>query len=328
MNKTLRIILFAVGSLLLAFILVVAGAAFDRFVLGGLNFSAARMGRFSQSSNAPGMMPGGGNGFFGGEKMGRGWNNNGNNQGSAPDVNRGNDNCGCGNNNAQPGNNNPGNNGQNNRGGNTPWNQTRGMGPGMMGPGWGNSAPGTQNNQGTTTPLSVEDAKTAIQSYITGLKNDDLVLGEVMVFSNNVYGEILEKSTGIGAMEVLVDPTTKTVSPEMGPNMMWNLKYGSMQGMMGGFRRGGMMGGITNNSRSADEKMTVTSEQAVNNAQKYLDANFQGYKADEKPQAFYGYYTLDYTKDGKTVGMLSVNGFSGEVFLHFWHGTFIESSGE
>jgi hypothetical protein len=39
---------------------------------------------------------------------------------------------------------------------------------------------------------------------------------------------------------------------------------------------------------------------------------------------FYGYYTLDFSTNGKVVGMLSVNGYSGAVFLHTWHGTFIE----
>jgi len=37
-------------------------------------------------------------------------------------------------------------------------------------------------------------------------------------------------------------------------------------------------------------------------------------------------YTLDFEKDGKVAGMLSVNGYSGQVFLHTWHGTFIEES--
>jgi heat shock protein HslJ len=43
---------------------------------------------------------------------------------------------------------------------------------------------------------------------------------------------------------------------------------------------------------------------------------------------FYGYYTLDFSKDGKVSGMLSVNGYSGQVFLHTWHGSFIEESAQ
>jgi hypothetical protein len=58
-------------------------------------------------------------------------------------------------------------------------------------------------------------------------------------------------------------------------------------------------------------------------AQKYLDANLPGATA-EHPMQFHGYYTLDFEKDGKIIGMVSVNGYSGQVFLHTWHGTFIE----
>jgi hypothetical protein len=112
--------------------------------------------------------------------------------------------------------------------------------------------------------------------------------------------------------------------------MMWNLKYGMMSGggMMGG-RGGGMMGGWNNRNTtpanvSAD--MPVTQEQAISLAQAYLDQSIPGATAATDPVKFYGYYTLDFEKDGKVAGMLSVNGYSGQVFLHTWHGTFIEES--
>ncbi len=73
-------------------------------------------------------------------------------------------------------------------------------------------------------------------------------------------------------------------------------------------------------------QMSVTPEKAIEYAQKYLDANIKGTTAATDPMQFYGYYTLDFEKDGKVAGMLSVNGFSGQVFLHTWHGTFIEES--
>ena len=70
--------------------------------------------------------------------------------------------------------------------------------------------------------------------------------------------------------------------------------------------------------------MTVTSEQAVKLAQQYLDQQFPGYQAATDPDPFYGYYTIDILKDGNPTGMLSINGYNGQVFLHTWHGTFIE----
>jgi hypothetical protein len=211
------------------------------------------------------------------------------------------------------------------------------FGPGMMGRngaykkegsrgGFGMGMMGRLDNNFNGTPLTVDETKQAIQSYLTGLNNADLTLKEVMVFNNNAYGLIVEKSTGKGALEVLVDPLSKTVSPEFGPNMMWNQKYSPMGA--GGYRRG-MMGafgarGATQPSTANVVEMTVTSTQAIQYAQEYLDKNVAGTKAASDPMAFYGYYTLDYTKDGKPAGMMSVNGYSGQVWLHTWHGTFIE----
>ena len=39
--------------------------------------------------------------------------------------------------------------------------------------------------------------------------------------------------------------------------------------------------------------------------------------------AFPGYYTTDFLLDGKPAGMLSVNGYTGQVWYHTWHGQFL-----
>jgi hypothetical protein len=154
-----------------------------------------------------------------------------------------------------------------------------------------------------------------------------------MIFDNNAYVVVTEKSTDLGAFELLVDPVSRIAYPEHGPNIMWNLKYGGLNhvNMMGG--RGGMMGStgmmggygqsstVPTNVSSA---MTVTPQEAIQAAQAFLDANLAGATAATDPVQFYGYYTLDFERDGAVVGMLSVNGFSGQVFLHTWHGTFIQ----
>lgn len=175
--------------------------------------------------------------------------------------------------------------------------------------------------------LTVTQATQAVEGYLKNLNNSDLELKEIMIFNNNAYARITEKSTGIGAMELLVDPVSLNVIPEYGPNMMWNLKYGGMgasNGMMSG--RNGMMSGLNTNAESASSTMTVTSEEALTLAQTYLDKEYPGYKTATDADPFYGYYTIDITKDGNVTGMLSVNGFNGQVFLHTWHGTFIEMS--
>lgn len=184
---------------------------------------------------------------------------------------------------------------------------TQGFGPRMMG-NWGIS--GYTLN---ATPLSLDQAIARGKQYVASL-GSDLALAEVMEFSNHFYGEVKEKSTGIYAFEFLMDKATGAISPEPGPNMMWNTKYGHMgsRGMMGGFRFG-----------SVSTTNTVTAEQARQSAQQYLNANLPGTLVGDEVSQFYGYYTLHVERDGKTIGMLSVNGFDGSVWYHTWHGSFI-----
>jgi hypothetical protein len=188
----------------------------------------------------------------------------------------------------------------------------------------------------TVEPLTLAEATETLNAYVTSLNDSNLTVGEVMIFDNHAYAQIVEKDSGIGVMEVLVDPTSKAVFPEMGPNMMWNLKYGMMSGFGNYGMMGMMMGDVGNNMMgnfspgdvSAD--LSVTPEQAVETAQTYLDTYFSNANltADEHADPFYGYYTLHVNRDGETVGMLSVNGYTGQVFPHTWHGELLEMSGE
>jgi len=206
----------------------------------------------------------------------------------------------------------------------------------MMGGGYG-------FNTANVEPLTIDEAKQAAQAYLNTLDVTGLEIDEVMIFDNNAYVVVKEEATGVGAFELLVDPLSKTAYPEHGPNMMWNLKYSGLNhdnmtlapsasagvGEVGGFMMGGGMmgqnyfsGDVTN--VSAD--MPVTEEQATQAAQAYLDKNFPGAEVEGHATAFYGYYTFDYSQNGNVTGMLSVNGYSGQVFYHSWHGTFIEET--
>ena len=233
-----------------------------------------------------------------------------------------------------------------------PGGMMNGRGPNMMG-GNGGMMGGYGYNNANLTPLTIEQTKTAAEKYLSNLNNSDLQIAEIMIFDNNGYVLVKETSTGVGAFELLVDPTSQIAYPEHGPNMMWNLKYsginhdnmtlahgasagvGNSVGMMGGNTGmmnmmsgyGNMMSGWDNTtSLDVSATMTVSSEQAIEYAQDYLDANISGATAAVDPIHFYGYYTLDFEKDGKVAGMLSINGYSGQVFLHTWHGTFIEET--
>ncbi len=205
-------------------------------------------------------------------------------------------------------------------------------GPGMMGGMMGGGMMGNSMMGGYSgslygvEPISLEQAQAAVEDYVAGLGNPDLTVGEVMIFDNHAYAQIVEQSTGIGALEVLVDPVTLAVYPEYGPNMMWNQKYSPMGGFGGMMMGGGMMGRPL--VPEASGQMPVSAGDAIQTAQRYLDTYLPGTKADEGASPFYGYYTLDILRDGQPVGMLSVNGYTRQVFVHTWHGDFVEMSEE
>jgi hypothetical protein len=152
-----------------------------------------------------------------------------------------------------------------------------------------------------------------------------------MEFQNNFYIIYYEKDRGIGAFEMLIWKQTPTyglmggggmmgdgyaragvIVPEPGPNMMWNRKYSPMSN--------GMMGLYGNQEPTA---MTISSDRAEQLAQTYLNSNFSNAKT-EMATEFYGYYTFDFTVNGRIYGMLSVNGYTGRVWYHSWHGDFIQ----
>jgi hypothetical protein len=186
-------------------------------------------------------------------------------------------------------------------------------GPGMAG-GW------TAESSGT---LTIEDAHKAVDQYVAGLGYANLEIAEVMEFEHNFYAIVAESDTGTGAMELLIDKATGAVGPEMGPNMMWNARYG-MHGRGGGMhgRGGGMMGG------AASETNTVPSKEALEIAQRWLDAYRPDVTVEEHADPFYGYYTIHTLKDGEIEGMLSVHGTTGQVWYHTWHGAFVQMIGE
>ncbi len=196
---------------------------------------------------------------------------------------------------------------------------------GMMGSWWDSPPP-----QGAKA-LTIDQAADVVQNYLKGVWGPDLQLAEVMEFDNQFYAEVSEKSSGTGAFELLVNKWTGAVVPEPGPNMMWNTKYGQMgMGMMGG----GMMGGPAwgwggrggyRGWQNPSAEMTVSGSQAHKYAQDFLDSRLPGTKVETEADVFYGYYTIHVlNKDGSIYGMLGVNGYTGWVWYHEWHGRFVQ----
>lgn len=308
MNNTLRITLIVVSILFGAAILVTGG------IFIGQNFAGRfgsdqytesfmqRFGNFSRSFGmGPEMMR---RGFFSRDNRNFNWGNSGQSFGMRPGMmgrslfNR------------------------SNRDSN--WDQSGqpfGMGPGMMGRGF-------TTRENTGKPVTIDQAKTAFDNYLANLGNDDLEVHEIMVFSQNVYAVITERSTGMAAMELLLDHNSQEIFPEYGPNHMWNLKYGMMTEGCGSSIGTGCGSGFT--SKSGDvkdfEEMSVNLEDAKVSAQNYLENTIPGAQVASEGFTFYGYYTFDYEQDGKPAGMLSVNGYTGYIWPHTWHGQFIEEA--
>ncbi|HMB44582.1 MAG TPA: PepSY domain-containing protein, partial [Candidatus Methanoperedens sp.] len=174
-----------------------------------------------------------------------------------------------------------------------------GNGTGHCGAGYTDSGYGAN-----ATPITIEKAKESVEQYLTSTGNSDLKLSEVIEFDNNFYAGVKEQSTGAHAFELLVNKYTGAVFPEMGPNMMWNTKYGHM-------------------NRNIPAQTNISEEQALKNAQDYLDKALPGTKVGNA-DAFYGYYTIEVQKDSNIYGMLSVNSNTGAVWYHNWHGAFVE----
>lgn len=131
--------------------------------------------------------------------------------------------------------------------------------------------------QSRSIPITLDQAVELARGYLAAYGNSDLVLTEVMEFTNNFYAEI----------------------------------YGHMGSMMGGWRW------------QQGRSMPITPEQAWGIARRWLDRFLPGTSPAEQPDAFYVYYTIHVTKGGQVYGMLSVNGYSGDVWYHTWHGNFI-----
>jgi hypothetical protein len=224
-----------------------------------------------------------------------------------------------------------------------------GSGYSMMGP-HGAKSTWYLNGSGPVKDITGARAQAQLFADKLGLKT-----GEVMQFANNFYVLLLDQQ-GKPATEVLVDPETGAVTLEYGPAMMWNTKYGMMQGTgstgYGRMMGGGMMGGTSGTSGTSTGMMggagmmdgmmgsvgghptwtpstvsgSVDVTQAHALANTWLGQQGSGLSAAE-PDALPGYFTFHVMKDGKITGMLSVNARTGAVWYHWWHGRFIAMEG-
>lgn len=169
-------------------------------------------------------------------------------------------------------------------------------GAGMMG-GYGLAGDGQR-----VESLNAAEQRAAAFADRLGLR-----VGETMQFTNGFYAE-LSTTDGRGGTEVLIDAADGSVVVEYGPAMMWNTGYGMHAGTAAG-------------------PIQVSASEAKTKAQRWLDGQRLGLSAGDA-EVFPGYYTLHTMRDGKLVGMMSVNAYTGAVWYHTWHGQFIAMSEE
>ncbi len=152
-------------------------------------------------------------------------------------------------------------------------------------------------------PISSADALQRMESFARNL-GKDIKVEDFTAFSGNYYSVLKDASNNQDLAEVLVDRYTGTVFPEPGPNMMWNTRYGS-----------GRAG-----TRGAGNDLAGAKRQAEDFLKDYLP----GAKVIES-NALPGYYTFDFGRQG-IEGMLSVNAYNGEIWVHTWHGFYLVGS--
>ena len=175
--------------------------------------------------------------------------------------------------------------------------------------------------------LNLEVLKDNVNEYLDSF-DENLAISDIFVFEDSdYYFSVVEEDTGLGAFELLVNPYTGNVYPEMGPNMMWNLKYGMHASSEYGIMHGRGMMGRYNYSEAytaedgSVERNSISFNDALKIAEDYLK---DGYTVSGEGHEFYGYYTFHTMLNGEEAGMMSINGLTGDVWYHTWHGKLAE----
>lgn len=177
-----------------------------------------------------------------------------------------------------------------------------GYGPGMMGGMMGGGMGMMSVYPAPAQPIPPAEARARLESFAKRFSSEAR-LKDFMSFSENYYAQVVD-AKGNGLVEILADRYTGSVYLEPGPNMMWNTRWG--MGMM-----------------QVQPSVVVRYDKAA--AQKLAEQFLKGYLPGAmvmEGQAFSGYYTFDFGRK-EIEGMMSVSAYTGEVWIHTWHGVFL-----
>jgi hypothetical protein len=169
------------------------------------------------------------------------------------------------------------------------------MGSGMMGSGMMGSTGMMALYTADASPITVTDARNRAQSYADRYY-PGAGIGDFMEFSLNYYAELRDAS-GMSIAEILVDRYTGAVTPEPGPNMAWNT------------------------GRRSAAAVVYDLAGGKSRAEQFLAGYLPGATIRES-MSYPGYYTFDFGR-AEVEGMLSVNAYTGDIWVHTWHGQYI-----
>ncbi len=166
----------------------------------------------------------------------------------------------------------------------------------------------------STGILPTQQVVDEVRGYIDSLGNPDFALFRLREFTWAYQAEVIEKSTGLHAFDLMVSKSNAQVSPKAGPNLFWNTKYGFMIAAVGGGY--GMLGRMVDLQSSSE--IAVDKNEAQSIVEKALVEIGADLKLDEDTAAFYGFNVFYVQRAGQLVGELDVNGFSGQVWYVNW----------
>ena len=187
-----------------------------------------------------------------------------------------------------------------------------GYGPGMMYNQSGNYSSGygmMGNMMGNmmalyypeSKPITQDEALRNMQNFARQYYGSNIGIEDFMAFSSNYYAVLKDANSSQNIAEVLVDRYSGSTYPEPGPNMIWNTRYGA----------GRTQAGATGYDLVGANKL----------AEEFLTGYLPGSKILES-HSMPGYYTFDFGRN-ETESMLSVNAYSGQIWVHTWHGSYI-----
>lgn len=149
-------------------------------------------------------------------------------------------------------------------------------------------------------PITQDEALKSMES-LARQYGSNVEVEDFMAFSSNYYAVLKDANSSQDIAEVLVDRYSGSAYPEPGPNMMWNTRYGA----------GRTQAGNAGYDLAGAKKL----------AEDFLTGYLPGAQIMESKQ-MPGYYTFDFGRKD-IEGMMSVNAFSGQIWVHTWHGSYL-----